>query len=159
MIGRYLSGFFCDDIRHEIDGKITLVGCYGPEMQVSGFPVVLNKLCAHVTISTPGSNPFPELRVAVLKDDDVLAEGVVSSEMANSMRELAEKSAEDAGSGSIKVNVDFSMAPLTIDKACVLRVRAYCQDETIKGLALRVSAPDKLPTFTVTAGSGQVGVI
>ena len=36
---------FCDDIRSEIDGKISLIGCYTGRMMIGGeFPVILPKL-------------------------------------------------------------------------------------------------------------------
>ena len=36
---------FCDDIRMEIDGKLTLVGCYGADLVIqTPFPILIAKL-------------------------------------------------------------------------------------------------------------------
>ena len=37
---------FCDDIRHEINGKISLMGIYGDIMYVPDFPFAVPKICA-----------------------------------------------------------------------------------------------------------------
>ena len=41
----------CDDIRHEADGKITLVGIYGTKLVASEFPITLPKLCFFITVN------------------------------------------------------------------------------------------------------------
>lgn len=51
-MSRYLHATFCDDIRHEIGGKISLVGCYSDKLLVSEFPQRLPKLCAQVLLAT-----------------------------------------------------------------------------------------------------------
>jgi hypothetical protein len=44
--GFYGHVIFCDDVRREIDGKLTLVGVYNGNLTVfGGFPAVLPKLC------------------------------------------------------------------------------------------------------------------
>lgn len=41
---------FCDDVRHEIGGKLTLVGVYGSSMLIhEPFPATLPKLCLSIT--------------------------------------------------------------------------------------------------------------
>lgn len=54
------SGFtiFCDDIRQEVSGKITLVGAYADEMTVFGeAPLVLPQLKALIVCRFPPANP------------------------------------------------------------------------------------------------------
>lgn len=53
MIGPQLSCIYSDDIRHEINGKITLVGCYGPVMYVPEFPFKLDKLGISFNLRMP----------------------------------------------------------------------------------------------------------
>lgn len=43
-------GVFCDDIRQEVGNKVTLVGCYGNELQTNSLPTVLPKICVHFSI-------------------------------------------------------------------------------------------------------------
>ncbi len=51
-IDRFVSSQFCDDVRHEIGGKYSLIGCYGGYLQVSPIPSVLPKLCAFLKAYT-----------------------------------------------------------------------------------------------------------
>jgi hypothetical protein len=45
---------FCDDVRREIDGKLTLVGVYSSNLTVfGGFPAVLPKLCVVTWLNGP----------------------------------------------------------------------------------------------------------
>src|SRR5215469_71646 len=57
---------FCDDIRYEVSGKITLVGVYAGEMGFVGeFPVTLPKLCLRIIYTEkPNESDEPvEVRV------------------------------------------------------------------------------------------------
>ncbi|MDD2774459.1 MAG: hypothetical protein PHU06_00740 [Gallionella sp.] len=40
------SAIFCDDIRQELHGKMSLMGIYNGSMYVPVFPIVLPKICA-----------------------------------------------------------------------------------------------------------------
>lgn len=44
-------GMFCDDIRHEVGNKITLVGCYGNELFFNEKLRALPRLCAHFSLA------------------------------------------------------------------------------------------------------------
>ncbi len=138
---RNLNGYFCDDIRLELGGKFSLVGCYGPIMTVPSFPVTLSKLCASVRVVTGAGRPFTDLKVVVMQDDKVLGEAVVPpealAEAADSVVDLI--SLKPSVSRKLTFNINFTFSPLEIVEKCTLRVRAYTGDETIRGLALRVS--------------------
>lgn len=44
---------FCDDIRHEISGKASLMGTYGADMYVPDFPITIPKICAFFELRVP----------------------------------------------------------------------------------------------------------
>src|ERR1700749_2758542 len=61
---RYGYSIFCDDIRNEPGGKLSFVGCYNGVIFVPPeFPLVLPKLCVHVHILTPPSQPYNSIVV------------------------------------------------------------------------------------------------
>jgi hypothetical protein len=62
----YGIAIFCDDIREETGGKISLVGCYGPDMRFEGvpFPLVYPKIGIYVTARLPFS-ATPPIRILV----------------------------------------------------------------------------------------------
>ena len=57
---------FCDDIRHEIDGKTTYVGVYKGVMYVHGeLPITVPKLCFAVSVTQKRANFDPHVTVIV----------------------------------------------------------------------------------------------
>lgn len=44
---------FCDDLRHELNGKISLMGIYTGDMYVPEFPITLLKICAFFDLRIP----------------------------------------------------------------------------------------------------------
>jgi len=76
----YAHALFCDDIRHEISGKVTYVGAYGPDMCVSRFPVVLPQLCAAVFVVMPWDTDVRHISIQALLDGEAL--GVMDADIA-----------------------------------------------------------------------------
>lgn len=44
---------FCDDIRHELNGKISLMGIYTGDMYVADFPITISKICSFFELHIP----------------------------------------------------------------------------------------------------------
>jgi hypothetical protein len=65
---------FCDDVRRELGGKFTFIGCYGSDMYLNSFPATLTKLSVHWQAVAPLSDPFVELRVRLLRGEELLFE-------------------------------------------------------------------------------------
>jgi hypothetical protein len=77
-----LSGFaqFCDDIRHEQGGKVTLVGLYQNDLVVEKFPALLPKFGISVTFSTkPKTVDFP-LTIEFADQYKIVGRGTISIE-------------------------------------------------------------------------------
>lgn len=72
---RSASCFYCDDIRHEVGGKLTLVGMYPDGAHVPCPPqgaVVLPKFCVIGFFRTPIEQPVESLRCELRLDEQVL---------------------------------------------------------------------------------------
>jgi len=134
MIERSLSGIFCDDIREEVRGKKSLIGCYSGVMEVSDFPITLPKLCVHAILQTPGTRPFRTVKVFVLQDEDILAEGELPA---------MEQAPAQEPNQLLRIDVQFVFSPLTLEKPCALRVRAEIDGVETRGLALEVKAKEQ----------------
>lgn len=65
----YLHVVYCDDVRSEIGGKITLVGIYNSDLQVPTAPVALPKLCVVSTFVVPIDMDVTQLTFKLKKDD------------------------------------------------------------------------------------------
>lgn len=73
----YLHTVWCDDVRHEVGNKLSLMGIYTGEMLLPGLPAVLGKLVCHNTLVLPIAHRARSIRLKLLKDDAVLGEQVL----------------------------------------------------------------------------------
>lgn len=77
---RYVHATFCDDIREETGGKLTLVGIYAGSLLVPMLPVVVPRLCVLIEACTPLSEPFERLALKVFAGQRVLAQSELTPE-------------------------------------------------------------------------------
>ncbi len=138
-MNRQISTIFCDDIRQEIAGKMSLIGVYGPQLFVPEFPALLPKLCVFVTTSTPYTKPFEKLEVHVFKDDQKLATATPALPKAlPPIPEWVQRREPEQSTPMLTVNSIFMFSPFELAEPCVLRVRAETEGETLRGAGLRV---------------------
>lgn len=69
-MNRHAYSIFCDDIRNEINGKLSLIGVVGHLLYVSTFPCVLPKLCVLITAMTDHDKPFKNLTFKVFVGEE-----------------------------------------------------------------------------------------
>lgn len=137
MITRHVETLFCDDIRHEINGKLSYIGVYSSALLVPALPVTLPKLCISVKIVTPANEPLRSLTLRVLRDDEILQEIVFDKEQLVSASEvLVELSDEERRLRVQMPQFLLAFSPLHLDKACTLRVRALADHEELRGVGL-----------------------
>lgn len=130
-VARQLSGYFCDDIRDEIDGKVTLVGCYMGSLGVSKFPAIIPKLCAYVRLLAPKDREFTQVRLIVRRDDEVIIDGLLEAPI-----EDVPEGDEYTGVQSIYSRI--VIRNLAVAETCVMKVRAIADGEELAGLGLRI---------------------
>ena len=140
-MNRHIQTIFCDDIRHELGGKLSFIGVYTGHLFVRTFPVTLPKLCLALTAITPSSQPFQKLELRILKDDEVLAEGSLDESMLGTVADATGEADDSDGKESrVQVlNSLFVFSPFQIDAPCRLRVRAVTESEELKGLSLMIA--------------------
>jgi len=92
---RYGYSIFCDDIRNEVGGKLSFIGCYSSVMFLNrGFPFILPKFCIHSYVVTSAEQPFqsvfircyiPERRDPIIDErietPNIPAQGIMVSEL------------------------------------------------------------------------------
>lgn len=140
-MNRHVQTIFCDDIRHEVGGKLSYIGVYSGHLFVPSFPVTLPKLCLALSVLTPASQPFQKLELRIFKDDEQIAEGILDKAQ---LSEIIEATAEGNGNLAVEERVQvlnslFMFSPFQIDGPCRLRVRAVTESEELKGLALSIA--------------------
>lgn len=131
---RFLTAIFCDDIRQEIGGKLSFMGCYQGELIVPMTPVVLPKLCLYATIWTPKDRPFKSLMLRVVQDDDKeLARLEIPEE---GLAEVSLILDETATQKIVSTAIVFS--PFAIEKPTSLRLMATTEEGEIIGPRLLI---------------------
>lgn len=138
---------FCDDIRHEINGKMTLVGCYSSELNFSGpAPGVLPTFAALVSLRFPRGVNFETLILNVAK-----IEGGESSEIFSAETKIASEAFLDE-SGNEEENIDdkvlsivvpIQWTPLVFSGPAFLRVRAKLDTgQEVRAGSLKINFPN-----------------
>lgn len=135
LSSRLIIAQFCDDIRHEIGGKITLVGCYGDEMIIDKLPAVLPKLCAQIIVFTPADRPFEKLLLRATINGDTLAELEMPIQ---AMSESFQKKRSSSELGRLSAMAVMVFSPLPVNEPCSVRIEAETEGGTILGSSLRI---------------------
>ncbi len=138
-MNRHVLTIFCDDIRHEVGGKLSYIGVYSGQMFVPSFPITLPKLCLALSVITPIEMPFRKLAMRVFKDDAQLAEGALDETHLTNVVEAF----EDVPEGERKDRVQllqsmFVFSPFQLEGPCTLRVRIETESGELRGVGLRI---------------------
>ena len=116
---RSASAIYCDDIRHERDGKLTVVGMY-PEGSPIKFPaqgaVILPKFCVMGYFRTPAHQPLKSMACELRLDDEVLHRVELPPDALN-----AAEATRTPGSRGLTTQLIVEMGNLVVRKAGVLR--------------------------------------
>tara|TARA_R110002072_G_scaffold113009_2_gene242425 strand:+ start:1214 stop:1639 length:426 start_codon:yes stop_codon:yes gene_type:complete len=129
-----IQATFCDDIRHEIGGKVSLIGCYANHLFSEGFPLTAPKLCVHLRILTdPLFEPTPFS--AVITD----SEGKEILRLRTTL--TPENKTQDYSSPGEQQEIlaGLEMPGLKIDGPTTLFVQAEIGGEVLSGPLLHVS--------------------
>ncbi len=124
---RFISFQFCDDIRHEVGNKFSLIGCYTGVIQIEPIPSVMPKLCAMVKVHTSIERPFSKLVVRILRENKPVAELAFPAEAFDTQPQML------LGATGQQVVAMIVMAPFPVESACDLRVEAETEEGTIVG--------------------------
>lgn len=134
----HLTTIFCEDVRQEIGGKITLVGVFNGICGVNSFPVTLPKIAVMLRIIGPAETVPKAIGYKAWLGDQLIAEVPVSpaTQVAPSGLESQIESASETVplelqfSGKFRSMTSFMVfAPLHVEGGPVtLRIRAYGPD-------------------------------
>ncbi|MGY6645112.1 MAG: DUF6941 family protein [Salinarimonas sp.] len=139
-----IKGFvtFCDDIRQEIGGKITLVGCYIGEMTVHGqAPATLAKLGLQAKLVFPAeiAPRKIDVRIDFVPGEKTLFEATLDIPEGEHKKALERVEPDGTGDEPQFVLVQNTiLSPLEIPGDGRIRVRAVVDGETVKLGSLRI---------------------
>lgn len=133
-MGRCFTAIYCDDIRQEINGKYTLVGCYGSHMFLSEFPAKLPRFNAHTTLYIPLSESFSHIRIVLNKGAEEIAESAFDVEP-DMLQDVINN---DNNLRFHAIIGAFSLTNFEIDEPTLIDVTAYVDGVPLMGPRLIV---------------------
>jgi hypothetical protein len=134
---------YCDDIRMEVAGKVTLVGCYTGEMTIFGVtPAALPVFCAFVNFQIPTTMTFEKTKVVLTVDYGSEVTELAQVEFAGPEENDEEKAKRAADGQFLSVNIPIRLTPLVIQKEVFIRCRAYVDGSEFKLGSLKVVISD-----------------
>ncbi len=141
---------FSDDIRFEAQNKITLIGCYGPEMLVSGdLPFLLPKLGMLVQLRMSPGSCYPSKILVYLpdsKDEEPTITVEVDAPNAGEIKNSQNLPVDSDLVSLLATNVPILLSPVMINSEGLIKVRVICGDKTIKAGTLKVTRVPKQST-------------
>lgn len=144
----FLSTIYCDDVRQEVGGKLSLIGVYKDVMFVQQFPVTLPKLWVVATFVVSKEEPPKSLKFRVFKNNEPLADLDATPEHLQQLANAREPVVPlPVGSQmAISTQTQLCFAPMLFDAPCVLRVAAITEKGETRGLSLQVQELSVFPS-------------
>ena len=137
-MNRNIQTIFCDDIRHEIEGKISYIGVYNGTLFLPEFPATLPKLCLSVTAFTSPKQPFLKLKLRVLHDDTEIFTGELDENQLSEITGDTLTNTFDDAWLSLHSFVVFS--PFSIEIPGKIRVIVETEEGDLLGQCLKIEA-------------------
>lgn len=145
---RHIFSLFADDIRHEINGKVSLIGMYQGGMNIAGkLPVSIPKLVISTYINTPVDQPFQEISIDLMLNDQVLQNLTPPPQAVQDMQDSIPQYSDTRMISMLMVLV---LQPLNVTEEGRLFVRATLDGKTLEGNALRIRVVDAIPEQALT---------
>ena len=148
---RFGHSIFCDDIRNEVGGKLSFIGCYNGVIFVPPeFPLVIPRFCIHLQIFSPAQKPYSSIVArcyAPSVDAPILEMPVETPEQHEQQALLAGLEKERSAPLYIVAATSLIFTPLRILSTGLLRVRAMIdgENEELRLGSIRVEVrPDDL---------------
>lgn len=140
---------FCDDIRHEIGGKMTLVGCYSSEMTFTNpAPGILPSFGALVNIRIPNNVRFRSFTLKFIRDynggsDELLSlDAEVPEKVFEEDQPSLTHSTADDSDKIFSLSIPVQWHSLAIDSPGIIKVRLKLDTgQEIKAGSLKINFP------------------
>ncbi|WP_223483662.1 DUF6941 family protein [Pseudomonas sp. A-RE-19] len=134
-MSRFAYSIFCDDIRHEVNGKTSLMGVYQGSLLLQEFPAMLPKLCVVMHVVSHRDNLVKNITFKGILDDSEIfaitldeAQLQAGAEMAVDLPNIQTKQIQAIG----------LLTPITFEKPCSLKILIEADGEPIDCAGLEI---------------------
>ncbi|MGE5562403.1 MAG: DUF6941 family protein [Bacillota bacterium] len=153
----YGTTIFCDDIREEIGGKKTFVGCYLDRLVAhQPFPIIVPVFALQITFVEPLSEANEELLIRVFMTPDVGEElAIIDANIPADRQQQVAQNESDPGEFLSSV-MSLRASPLRLEGPGTLKVRAYRGDEEFRLGSLKIVQGEVSADVNVAEVRGRV---
>jgi hypothetical protein len=141
---------FCDDIRHEITGKTTLVGVYNSQLIVTdSLPVTLPQICAAITLRLLPPEERVKPIIKIFRSDQEEPIFVCEADIEPVEPQLLPLRPPHLELDSVtfmQMGITAHMQNLVISEPCALKVRAFIGDDEVRLGSLQISVHPSVTT-------------
>ena len=129
---------FCDDIRHEVGNKVTLVGLYNGSLFLQEFPALIARLAINLIVETSIEDRISDMVVRIEKGEEIIFQTSTSIPPRVASNEVIQAGHDEPTRSMLGVQI--SLPPITVMSPCMLRVVVILDGlESIAG-KLRIAA-------------------
>ncbi len=127
-MSRFGYSIFCDDIRNEVGGKLSFIGCYSSVIIVTQkFPLVLPKFCIHGFVVTGADEPFRSVSIRCYvpwQQAPILDEKIEVPHIPAQRAMVAELESNVSAPRQIVASASLVLSPFELAGPGLIRVRA-----------------------------------
>lgn len=135
----HVETIFCDDIRDEVNGKVSYIGTYNANLFAKEFPITLPKFCIAVKIILPLDYPFDKIELNIYKDEDVIIQANIDeSQLETYFQQVKEIKEKDKKNRLFAFQIRIIASPFQLENKCTLRVRAKIDKNEFRGAGLSI---------------------
>lgn len=136
---RYAHILFCEDIRKESSGQVTVIGWFRSHLlNVQVLPPIAAQVAVAVQIVTPKTMPVRSLKIRVTWRDEVIHEFAPTEE---EVARLQASKDPDPSTTRHALSVDVKIPNLHVDQEGKLHAFVIADDEILNHTALRFRFP------------------
>lgn len=127
---------YCDDIRHEITGKISLIGCYAGAFYTSELPARFAKLCVHFSlIGEPEVLIGQDIQFEVKRGGEVIATATVDKD---NVKAMIDALPVVSGVKNVTMQGGVELMPFEVDSEFDLESEIRIGENVLQGRKLHV---------------------
>lgn len=140
-MSRSFNTIFCDDVREEVNGKMTIVGSFNRYLYVESLPIVIPKFCIILQTYSDGDDLLKNFKITIKQNDEEITTQEVDASSINGLSPKDEALPKNSYIPTYTQSV-FIVSPLQADKRLVIDIYIEADGETYRAPGLII---DKAP--------------
>lgn len=131
---------FCDDIRHEVGNKASLIGIYNGDLLASDLPIFMPRLGVMFQLRTALDYELSNVTYKITSGDEIVMQVDITVEAGPGQSRISESRPDGQDPTSFRSVVSFlAIPPMTFTSPCTLRAIAIANGVEYMAGKLHVS--------------------